>query len=293
MIEFIAEVSSNHAKDLDRCFNFIDKAKEIGCASVKFQLFKVDKLFAAEVLSQGDEQIHPSVTKQEFRNRKAWELPLEFIPEISKRCKEKEIKFGCSPFYLDAVRELEPFIDFYKIASYELIWDDLLIECAKTRKQVIISTGMANLEEITHAVGVLRSHNCEPLVLHCTSAYPTPYKDANLSAIEAIEKATNCHVGWSDHTVDPGVIHRAIHRWNAKIIEFHLDLDGLGDEFEPGHCWLPNKIQKVIQEVNHGIASDGNGKKEPIASEILDREWRTDPEDGLRPLISTRKSFPS
>ena len=56
---------------------------------------------------------------------------------------------------------------------------------------------------------------------------------------------------------------------------------------------LRNKIQKVIQEVNHGIASDGNGKKEPIASEILDREWRTDPEDGLRPLISTRKSFPS
>jgi sialic acid synthase SpsE len=293
MIEFIAEVSSNHSKDLSRCFKFIDKAHEIGCTSIKFQLFKIDQLFAPEVLSEGDAQIHPTVTKQEFRDRKKWELPVEFLPEISNRCKEKGIKFGCTPFYLDAVRELEPFVDFYKVASYELMWDDLLIACARTGKQVIISTGMANLKEIIHAVKILRGCNCEPHILHCISAYPAPYKDANLSAIETIRKETSCEIGWSDHTVDPGVIHRSIHRWNASIIEFHLDLDGLGEEFEPGHCWLPNKMKKVIQEVNHGVDSDGSGVKEPVMSEILDRQWRTDPSDGLRPLISTRASFSS
>ena len=75
-------------------------------------------------------------------------------------------------------------------------------------------------------------------VLHCTSAYPTPFFEANLSAIDTIRSATNCEVGWSDHTVEPGVIHRAIHKWGAKVIEFHLDLDGIGDEFKTGHCWF-------------------------------------------------------
>ena len=293
MIDFIAEVSSNHAKDLNRCFKFIDKAKDIGCSSIKFQLFKVDKLFAPEVLSLGDAKIHPTVSKEEFRSRKEWELPLEFIPKISKRCVEKGIKFGCTPFYLDAVRELEPYVDFYKIASYELMWDDLLIECARTGIKVIISTGMANLDEIKHAVEVLRKYNCDPLVLHCTSAYPTPYREANLSAIDVIRKVSSCEIGWSDHTVDSGVIYRAIHKWNASIIEFHLDLEGFGAEFEAGHCWLPDQIKKVIEEVSHGIDSDGDGVKKPVISELLDRQWRTDPSDGLRPLISTRAAFPS
>jgi len=278
---FIAEVSSNHSKSIDRALSFIDTASKMGCDAVKFQLFKIDKLFAPEVLE----------SSKQHRDRKQWELPLEFLPVLSNRCKEKGIQFSCTPFYLDAVKELEPYVDFYKIASYELLWDDLLIACALTGKPVIISTGMANLDEIKHAVKTLRNNNCEPTVLHCTSAYPTPYKEANLSAIETIHKSIGCETGWSDHTVDPGVIHRAIHKWNAKIIEFHLDLDGKGEEFESGHCWLPEQIGSVIKQVRHAEDADGDGIKEPVPSEISDRLWRTDPSDGLRPFKSIRNSF--
>jgi N-acetylneuraminate synthase len=84
---------------------------------------------------------------------------------------------------------------------------------------------------------------------------------------------------------------RAIHRWGAGIIEFHLDLDGQGDEYAAGHCWLPDQIGKVIAEVGKGFVADGNGIKEPAPSELSDRLWRTDPSDGLRPLKSIRDTW--
>lgn len=282
MIKFIAEVSSNHHQDLHRCFDFIGAASEAGCQAVKFQLFKIDQLFAPEILERSSKH----------RKRKAWELPYDFLPLLAERCKARGVEFSCTPFYLEAVEELEPYVDFYKIASYELMWDDLLARCAQTGKPVILSTGMATMDEITHAVDVLRRNGCQaPTLLHCTSAYPTPWSEANLSAIETIRAATGCEVGWSDHTVEPAVIHRAIHRWNARVIEFHLDLDGKGEEFAAGHCWLPDQIAHVIEDVNKALGADGNGVKEPVPSELPDRDWRADPSDGLRPLKVIRGSW--
>ena len=151
---------------------------------------------------------------------------------------------------------------------------------------------MATITEILHAKEIAQKNNCTELTfLHCNSSYPTPLRDANLSAIQTIRDKTGCNVGWSDHTVSPSVIHRAIHKWNASIIEFHLDLDKKGEEFSSGHCWLPKEIEVVIKEVREGIDADGHGDKEPSDSEIADRDWRADPTDGLRPMKKIRSSF--
>lgn len=282
MTYFIAEISSNHGQDLERCYRFIDKAAEIGCDSAKFQLFKINQLFSESILRH----------RPEVAARKAWELPIDFLPLLAKRCEEKKIEFSCTPFYLDAVQELEPYVAFYKIASYALLWDDLLAACARTKKHVILSTGMATLSEITHAVSVLKKNGCEQLtLLHCVSAYPTPMTEANLSAIHTLRSAFHCPIGWSDHTVEPGVIHRAIHRWGAQVVEFHFDLEGSGAEYQAGHCWLPHEIKSVIQQTRVGIQADGTGIKEPVSAEMIEREWRTDPIDGLRPLLETRKAY--
>jgi sialic acid synthase SpsE len=282
MVKFIAEVSSNHHRDLSRAYEFINAAARSGCSAVKFQLFKVEQLFSPEILEHSEKH----------RKRKEWELPLEFVPKLAQHCTNQGIEFSCTPFYLDAVSELEPYVAFYKIASYELLWDDLLAACANTGKPVIISTGMATMSEIHHAVGVLKKNNCSDLtILHCTSAYPTPYEEANLAAIKTIHLATGCEVGWSDHTVEPAVIHRAIHHWGSRVIEFHLDLDGKGEEYKAGHCWLPDQIEEVILDVKKGFKADGTGIKEPAASELSDRSWRADPSDGMRPLKLIRKSF--
>lgn len=282
MVKFIAEVSSNHDRDLERAFRFIDVAATAGCSAVKFQLFRIDQLFAPEILEKSP--MH--------RKRKDWELPLEFLPHLADRCHSAGVEFSCTPFYIEAVTALEPHVDFYKIASYELLWDDLLGACARTGKPVVLSTGMATIEEIQNAVNVLRRNGCaSPTLLHCTSAYPTPHHEANLAAIETLRRATGCEVGWSDHTVEPTVLFRAIYRWNVKMVEFHLDLDGQGEEYAAGHCWLPDQIRSVIHSVTKGFEADGTGEKAPVPSELPDREWRADPSDGLRPLKATREKW--
>ena len=272
---YIAEVSSNHNCNLERCIKFIDIAKEVGCDAVKFQLFKIQKLFAPEVLEKSEEH----------RNRKNWELPLEFIPELSKYSRERGLKFSCTPFYIEAVKELEPYVDFYKIASYELLWLELINECSRTKKPLILSTGMSTLEEIGNATKAAKKSGCVDLtLLHCNSGYPTPIDHCNLSAIKTIRDNFNCNVGWSDHSVNPVVISHAISKWGAKCIEFHLDIEGEGEEFKTGHCWLPIEIKKVIDATKNLQIIDGSGIKKPSESEKIDRDWRADPEDGLRPL---------
>ncbi|HWA29559.1 MAG TPA: N-acetylneuraminate synthase family protein [Rhizomicrobium sp.] len=282
MALFIAEASSNHGRDLSRALAFVDAAADAGCDAVKFQLFKIDRMFAPEILSQSPKH----------RARKEWELPVAHLKPLAERCHERGIQFSCTPFYLEAVEELRPYVDFYKVASYELLVKPLLEACAKSGKPVVLSTGMATMDEIKRAADTLKQAGAKDItLLHCVSAYPTPASEANLSAIEAIRSATGCKTGWSDHTRRPAVIERAVHHWNAAAVEFHLDLDGEGAEYAAGHCWLPEEIAPVIARIRESAVADGTGFKGPQPSEIADREWRADPSDGMRPLLRIRASY--
>ncbi|WP_027181691.1 N-acetylneuraminate synthase family protein [Oleidesulfovibrio alaskensis] len=276
---FIAEVSSNHNRDLDRCLAFIETAAGCGCDAVKFQLFRLDDLFAPEVFAA-----MPQVT-----GRRAWELPEDYLPVLAQSCRRHGVAFSATPFSLQAVHALQPHVDFYKIASYELLWDALLHACAGTGKPVVLSTGMAALQEVAHAADVLRTAGCRDMtLLHCTSGYPAPPEQCNLAAVETLRRQFGCAAGWSDHTVHAGVIHRAVHRWGAQVVEFHLDLDGDGAEYASGHCWLPHQIAPVISQIRQAFSADGNGVKEPAPCEEQERNWRADPQDGLRPLRAVR-----
>jgi sialic acid synthase SpsE len=279
---FIAEASSNHDRDLSRALAFVDTAADAGCDAVKFQLFKIDRMFAPEILAQSEKH----------RARKQWELPLAHLAPLAERCLARGIQFSCTPFYREAVDELRPFVAFYKIASYELLVTPLLEACAATGKPIVLSTGMATMDEIAAAANMLKRAGATDItLLHCVSAYPTPASEANLAAIAAIRDATGCKVGWSDHTRRPAVVERAVHRWGASVVEFHLDLDGEGAEYAAGHCWLPGEIAPVIARIRESLVADGQGFKGPQPSELADREWRADPSDGMRPLRSIRAEW--
>jgi N-acetylneuraminate synthase len=279
---FIAEASSNHGRDLARARAFVDAAADAGCDAVKFQLFKVDRMFAPEILAQSPKH----------RARREWELPLSHLGPLAEHCSARNIQFSCTPFYVGAVRELEPFVDFYKVASYELLVTDLLKACARTGKPIVLSTGMATMDEILAAAEILKQAGARDVtLLHCVSAYPTPADEANLSAIATIRDATGLPTGWSDHTRRPAVIERAVHRWGARVVEFHLDLDGQGAEYAAGHCWLPQEIAPVIARIRESFAADGVGFKGPQPSELADRDWRADPDDGMRPLKHVRAAY--
>lgn len=271
---FIAEVSSNHSQDLQRCLDFVDAAKSSGYDAIKFQAFKIEQLFSEEILQNSPEHLE----------RKSWELPLEFLPEIKKKCENVEIKLGITPFYIDAVSECSAYVDFFKIASYELLWNDLLEAVSSTKKPMIISTGMANIEEVKSAVNFIESKGCRDLsILHCVSSYPVADKEVNLGAIKHLNEEFNWPIGWSDHSRNINVIVSAVLKWKAKIIEMHLDLEGDGKEYGPGHCWLPQDSKIAIDLCKSSELFDGSGFKEPTISEDKERLWRADPIDGLRP----------
>ena len=279
-MNFIADIGSNHNQDLVRTMKLIDIAAGIGCDAVKFQLFRVDKMYAPEVL--GKSKQHRDLTSRE--------LPLEFIPHILFRCLEQKIMFICTPFYLDAVKELAPYVHAFKIGSFEILWLDMIRACADTGKPVFLSTGMASMDEIRAAVSIFPLPAPLPFLMHCVSGYPAPPSQANLARIDLLREEFSIHPGYSDHTVSEAVICRAVHHWGASNIEFHLDLDGSGAEYSHGHCWTPDRAKIMIESVRAGIEADGNGSMRPALCEIQNVKWRADI-DGQRPQKHERREW--
>lgn len=289
MTYFIAEICSNHLNDLNRCKKLIDKAKDIGCHAVKFQLFKAEKLFSEEIL----------IKSKSHKNIKKLELSRRLIPKLSNYAKKKKIDFGCTPFDINSLKFLKKYVNFYKIGSYELLRKDLFLECLKLKKKIIFSTGMANKNEILEILDLFKKKKFYNFsILRCVSSYPTDIKMINLKSIETlrkiIEKKFNnkvIKVGWSDHSKNEGVVLKSIFKYNADIIEFHLDLDGKGPEYKGGHCWLPGEFKKIIDLAKFNHFFDGNGKLTYQTIERQERNWRSDPKDGLRPIRKERKKF--
>ena len=109
---FVAEVSSNHGRDLDRAFAFIDRTAEVGCHAVKFQQFRVDELFCPEALARDPR----------LAARREWELPEEHNAPLAERARAAGLAFASTPFYLGAVDVLAPHVDFFKVSSYQVLW---------------------------------------------------------------------------------------------------------------------------------------------------------------------------
>lgn len=302
MTRFIAEIGSNHNTDLERCLELVDAAASTGCGAVKLQVFRVEDLFAPQALE----------AHSELLRRKAWELPLEFLGPVRKRCRKRGVELGATPFALWAVRELVDYVDFFKIASYELPWPALIDACAATGKPLVLSTGMATLDEAATAVEAARSGGASQLrLLHCVSGYPTPPEQANLRALATLRERFEVPVGWSDHTCSERVVRRAVSTWSASDVELHIDLDGRGHEAGE-HNWTPRRLRRLIASLAGGSrntahgdgagastrdavsdeAIDGDGRKRPMPIEEPDVPWRADPEDGLRPARSLRASLP-
>ena len=286
-MKIIGEISSNHNGSIDRIYKLIDLASDLKFHSVKFQLFKINKLFSKEILDKS--KMH--------RDRKKWELPENFIKPIHDYCKIKNIKVGYSPFYIDAIDKLINYTDYFKVASYELLWIELIEKIINTGKPLMLSTGMANLNEIKKTLEII-PRNYKIVIFHCSSAYPTNPKSCNLESINVLRKLLNdmgfidFKIGWSDHTRNISVVSRAFHKYSSKFVELHYDLsDEKGFEFGPGHCWKENEIKNLILSTKYGSICDGESIKKANKEELSDRLWRRDPLDGLRPFKEIRKNF--
>ncbi|PIQ85207.1 MAG: N-acetylneuraminate synthase [Candidatus Omnitrophica bacterium CG11_big_fil_rev_8_21_14_0_20_45_26] len=221
----IAEAGSNHNRQLKQAFRLIDAAAAAGCDSVKFQTFKADKIYSRKTPMATYLKKNKLVKKGEtiWDVIKKNELPREWHRDLAAYCRSKKILFLSTPFDLEAVDELEKVgVPAYKIASFEITHLPLLSRVAETKKPVILSTGMANLDDIEVALDTIyKKGNQKVILLHCAINYPPKFEDVHLKAMDTLQQAFQTLIGYSDHTMGYVADVVAVAR-GACVIEKHF-----------------------------------------------------------------------
>jgi len=263
----IAEVSANHRGDIETALSAIDAAKEAGADAVKFQHLTGTKI-AADIPIDAMWNGKPIGTLSAFY--KSAELPYEWTPRLVARAKEKDIMFLSTPFDHEAVDVLgEAGAPAFKVASYEMTDDILLRYIAKKGKPIILSTGMAYLEEVQHAVEVIRQEGNEQIVvLHCVSLYPPEPKDLNLKAIETMRRELSLPIGFSDHeNPSSNAATLGAVALGACTIERHITDSQEGGSNDDKNSMTVAQFKHMVEEVRAlSAALSGSGVKAPVVA---------------------------
>jgi len=224
----IAEMSGNHNGSLSEALKIVDLASIAGADAIKLQTYTPDTI----TMKSKRSEFFIKDKKNLWKNNSLYDLykkahtPWSWHKKIFERAKKRKLIYFSSPFDETAVDLLEKLnVPLYKIASAENNHFPLLKKVAKTGKPVIMSTGLATLNELKGSVNYLRKNGCKQLaLLKCTSAYPAEPKDLNLVTIRRLREIFNCEVGFSDHSLGIGAAITAI-SYGATIIEKHFTVE--------------------------------------------------------------------
>ncbi|MCI7711629.1 N-acetylneuraminate synthase [uncultured Helicobacter sp.] len=270
----IAEAGVNHNGDIDIAKKLIDVAAESGADIVKFQTFKSENCVSKN--AQKAEYQLQTTNKQESQLDmiKKLELDLETHNILISYCKQKNIEFLSTPFDMESVDLLHNLgLKIFKIPSGEITNLPYLRKIGKYNKQVILSTGMANLGEIESAIAVLVDSGTKReniTLLQCNTEYPTPFTDVNLKAMKSLKKAFRLPVGYSDHT--PGIaIPLAAVGMGAKVIEKHFTLDKNMEGPDHKASLEPCELKAMVQGIREIELALGDGIKQTSASEAKNK----------------------
>lgn len=263
----IAEVSANHRGDVKNALRAIELAADAGADAVKFQHLTGTKI-ASDIVVY--DEFHGKEVGALSEFYKSSEMPYAWTPELVAHAKKHNIMFLSSPFDFEAVEVLEKAgVPAYKIASYELTDDIFLRHVAKKMKPTIISTGMAYLEEVAHAVRVIQEEgNNQIIILHCTSMYPPKsFIDLNLRAIETLREAFKLPIGYSDHSKPPYLAAPiAAVVLGACIIEKHFTDTREGGSHDDPNSLEAEEFRRTVEEIrNTEEVISSSGIKQPVS----------------------------
>ncbi|WP_027859012.1 N-acetylneuraminate synthase [Marinobacterium jannaschii] len=277
----IAEAGVNHNGSLDMALELVEVAAASGADAIKFQTFRADKL-VAKGTKTAEYQQRQTGDLDQYAMLKRLELSEEAHRVLFERCKALDIEFMSTPFDEAAAAFLvELGMEIIKVPSGELTNLPFIRYLAAFDKQLIVSTGMASLEEVRDAVDAIVSVRQELglsadlqdklVILHCTSNYPALDQDVNLSAMQTIEKATGLPVGYSDHT-EGALIAVAAVACGARVIEKHFTLDRSLPGPDHQASLEPKELTALLTDIRRIEDSMGNGLKEPRDSELPVRD---------------------
>ena len=214
----IAEACENHLGSMETAKKMIEAAVACGADAIKFQHHLPDE----EMLREAP--ISDNFAEPLYDILQRISLSLDQHYELKSYCDQQGILYCCTPFSLKAALEINELVPFFKIGSGELTDTPTLVEIAKLNKPMILSTGMATIEEIETTLKVVLPANSEVAILNCTSEYPPVYEDINIGLIPLLKEKFGVVVGHSDHTPENYTCFAAVAS-GASILEKHLILD--------------------------------------------------------------------
>lgn len=269
----IAEAGVNHNGDLNLGFQLIDAAVAAGVDYVKFQTFKAENLVSKEA-KKATYQIENTQngSESQFDMLKKLELSHHQHEQLIAYCHQKGIQFFSTAFDLESLDYLHQIgLTLVKIPSGEITNLPYLRKAASLFTEVILSTGMATLEDVKSAADVFLQAGISKdniTVLHCNTEYPTPMQDVNLLAMHHIQKELGVKIGYSDHTLGIEVPTAAV-ALGACVIEKHFTLDKTMEGPDHKASLEPEELKNMVLAIrNIELAIAGNGMKEPSESEM-------------------------
>lgn len=295
----IAEASANHCQDFKMAVALVEVAKFVGADAIKFQTFDPQTIAFDMPILTGHDAVHDAwlahmgVTTLHQLYAKGG-LPRAWHRELKHIADDLGLVFLSTPFSIDAAKFLvcEIGVSALKIASGDLTFRPLLEYATSTGLPLLVSTGMATMEEVWAATIVplyqawLREKLC---LLHCTSSYPLLETQANLSAIVMMHDRMKCPIGYSDHTVSIDLIPALAVSQGACVYEKHLRLDAAEGSPDAGHSLTPGQFVRMVEVIRSVPQWLGDGIKTPQANEAHELLWtRRSPNDWLRPTEAAR-----
>ena len=251
----------------------IDVAVKAGADAVKFQTFRAEQLVCQSAKKADYQMETTDSTESQFEMLKKLEMSYSDHVELISYCKKKNIQFLSTSFDVDSLKMLDRLgVPLIKIPSGEITNYPLLVAAAKTKKPIILSTGMSDLEEIAEAIHVLKANGGERIVLlHCNTEYPTPMKDVNLRAMDTMRERFHLLVGYSDHTLGIEVPIAAV-ALGATVIEKHFTLDKKMKGPDHKASLEADQLKAMVEAIRNIEVALGSKEKSATTSEKKNME---------------------
>jgi N,N'-diacetyllegionaminate synthase len=272
----IAEAGVNHNGNIESAKKLIDVAAEAGVDYVKFQTFKADKTVTRKATRATYQDSNTKNKDSQYEMLKKLELSENMHRELIEYCELKRVKFLSTGFDLESLEFLHKLgIPLFKIPSGEITNLPYLRKIASFKKPVVMSTGMADMQEVNEAFQVLLSEGLikeDITIIHCNTEYPTPMEDVNLKAMNSIGEELEVEIGYSDHTLGIEVPIAAV-ALGAKVIEKHFTLNRNLPGPDHRASLEPDELKLMVEAIrNIEKAILGSGKKEPSKSEMKNKD---------------------